>query len=145
MDIFFDAIKFIFPFFIYLFQFAITFGIAMVFSFLPYIVLKKFMHNAYFFALVLSIAVIFSSVYFTSSKPLIICDEIYKSQLTDEVKAKIYEESSGIYSKQLPIFPIYIKIRSINQLSIKYDTKYLYFGSSYTEISEITTTELILD
>ncbi|MFI3115906.1 MAG: hypothetical protein R3Y12_07190 [Clostridia bacterium] len=145
MDIFFDALKFVFPFFIYLFQFAITFAIAFVFSLIPYFIFRKIMHNAYFFAIIFSVVLVFSSVFLISNKPLIFCSENYKELLTTEVKQQIYDETAGIYSESLPIFPIYIEIRSITSKTIKYDTKYLYFGRAYTEISDTATTQLILD
>lgn len=146
MEIFYTIATFLLPFLVYLFQLALTLVVALAFSFIPFFIIKRSVNNAFIISFVLSVILVFSGFYYLSNNPYFICKESQKLALTDEVKAEILAESAGFYSNSLPIFPIYIEIDSINSKVIRYSTKYLYFGSTYTEITigNGVSTELIL-
>lgn len=135
MQVFLEFISSTIPVFAYLFQIAVTLVIAFGFSFIPYLGLRKIMNYPYTFSLIFSIILIFSTVYYLTFNPIIVCNNDFKFALTQEVKEEVLETGNGLYSNKLPLFPIYINIRSIQNSSIKYETKYWYFGSTQTEIS----------
>lgn len=133
MEVFFKSASFAFPIFVYFFQIALTFVIALGISAIPYPFLKKRMHNAHVFSLILSVLIVFGSVYHLTFNPFFICDEAKEQILTEKTRQEIIDYSSGIYSSKLPIFPIYIKINSVSTKIVRFETRYLYFGSTTTE------------
>ncbi|MFI3225818.1 MAG: hypothetical protein R3Y09_00295 [Clostridia bacterium] len=146
MEIFYTVILAIVPLLVYLLQIALTFVLALVLSIIPYILIKKSANHAYVISLILSVLLVFGSVYYITYNPIIIATEAQQTVITEEIRSEILDESTGLYSEKLPIFPIYIKINSANSKVVRYSTKYLYFGIVETEITigEGVSSELVL-
>lgn len=145
MDILYAFISHIFPIFIYLLQISITLMIALGLAFIPYRYLKKVVHNPYTISLILTTIILISSLFYLANTPIIFYDKAFKDMMTDDVYVQIYNETSGLYSKEMPLIPIYINVKLVGNRILRYETKYIYFGKSQTEIiDERVETELIL-
>lgn len=64
-----------------------------------------------------------------ANKPVLICSEVYEKYISEELKTEIYKYNSGLYSKSLPIFPLYIEILSADSDSVSIRTQYYPLGS----------------
>lgn len=77
-----------------------------------------------------------SLLIYTAYHPAVYYPEEYDAQVTDELKTDIKSIVSGIYSKNVPLLPIYIVIESVDDNTVKFKTVYLFFGSTVHEIGD---------
>ena len=68
--------------------------------------------------------------------PPVACPDEYKDDLTPEIYTAVQTSGRGIYSRNIPLVPAFVKIKEIRECTIegktepyiRFDINYLYFG-----------------
>ena len=70
---------------------------------------------------------------YLSQKPIITVPEEYRQYVTEADRENIRSFNSGVYSANIPVFPVHIRVLSATETEITVRTQYLFWG--YTEMS----------
>ena len=68
-----------------------------------------------------------------SKNPIVTAPEEYRQYVSEEDREAIRSYNSGVYSTNIPVFPVHIRVLSATEKEIKVRTQYLFWG--YTEMS----------
>ena len=88
--------------------------------------------NKKFFAAIIIVAILFAGFIVLESNPMVICD----IDIPECYMEAIESQSKGLYSKTLPLVPIYVSVEDFSFEKIYYTIHYFPFGTvgmSYTE------------
>lgn len=90
---------------------------------------KKFFH----LLLVVLLTVECAGAVYLSQNPIVTVPKQYREFVTEEDREAIQSFNSGIYSANIPVFPVHIRVTSADETKIHVQTQYLFWG--YTEMS----------
>ena len=75
-------------------------------------------------------------------RPYFRCPEEYRPYITGEEEKRVVGFSSGVWSSNIPIFPVCVTVLDCDGYRMHVRTKYLFFGSSEMEIVGLGTPDL---
>lgn len=119
---------------VYIFQFIfLSFGPAGI-SFLLY---KKLHFKRKMIGILFCLSFVFEmlGVLWLTQHPLWSCPEEYQKYVSELEKSKIISLNSGIYSPELPLFPVCIYISYADSVIVTADTYYLFIGRTIMSIN----------
>lgn len=91
---------------------------------------KKFSSKTFLYACII-IVLIFSILLGTClTAPKVFVPEEYQAYVDTEMLQEIQRCNSGIYSKNIPVIPLYIKVIDANETTIRVRTFYYLFGTT---------------
>ena len=123
----------------YIFQIACTCAVAVVVWFAILGALKllkvKSGKRIRIICLVLILVILCVVLAYVCENPIVICPDEYNDIVTYEQIQNIQSIASGVYSKNLPLIPVRVKIENVqwtemfNEYEIKFRIDYLFFGN----------------
>lgn len=70
---------------------------------------------------------------YLSENSIVTVPKAYQQYVTEEDREDIRSFNTGVYSANIPVFPVHIRVISANENEIRVRTQYLFWG--YTEMS----------
>lgn len=128
--------------FVYVLQIS---SIVLVAGIIPFLFFRR-RKKSFILSFVLCLSLTFTAIGYVSQYPIWSCPSEYSSLITAEEKEKIILFNSGIYSKNIPVFPISITVLYADDDFVRVRTNYILFGVTEMEVinGEPSLTKLII-
>lgn len=107
-------------------------GFALLAGIPAYLLSRKRKKHFLWLLVVLLTAECAGAVYL-SENPIVTVSKAYRQYVTEEDREDIRSFNTGVYSANIPVFPVHIRVISANENEIRVRTQYLFWG--YTEMS----------
>jgi len=107
-------------------------GFALLAGIPAYLLSRKRKKHFLWLLVVLLTAECAGAVYL-SENPIVTVPKAYRQYVTEEDRENIRSFNTGVYSANIPVFPVHIRVISANENEIRVRTQYLFWG--YTEMS----------
>ena len=107
-------------------------GIALVAALPAWLITRK-KKKGFALLLVIFLAAVCAGAAYLSRNPVVTVPKEYRAYVTEADREAIRSYNNGVYSTNIPVFPVYIRVISATKGEIRIRTQYLFWG--YTEMS----------
>ena len=113
--------------YIWLWHIGITLLLSIVISAIIVVIakiVKKKPKKLFLNSTAISMLILWLSIFYVANNPFIYCPKQYQSSLTRDMKRDVIRYYGGVYSSNIPMFPIFINIVDIDGNSLSADIYY---------------------
>ena len=71
-----------------------------------------------------------------SRRPILICPEAFREQISEDEKQQIIGFNAGLYSGRIPFVPVCIVVKDADEDEILVETRYFPFGHTEMAVSD---------